>query len=90
MNPTRPKNQKFVDSGRTYRLKKGLNMAKKSIFHGFLPINRHKIDQETQKFQNLKILGIWDPTTPKKLIFINRSRIYGQKQGLKITKNLID
>ena len=56
MNPTRPKNLKSVDSGPTYRLKKGLDLANKSIFHGFLPIYRLKIDPETQKFQNVKKL----------------------------------
>ena len=90
LNPTKSKKLKSVNSGLTYRLKKGLNLAKKSIFHVFLPINRHKFDLETQKFQNVKKLWFWDPTTPKKLILINRGRIYGQKQGLKITKNLID
>ena len=90
LNPTKSKKLKSVNSALTYRLKKGLNLAKKSIFHGFLPINRHKIDPETQNFQNLKKYLIWDPMTPKIFIFINRGRSYGQKQGLKITKNLID
>ena len=89
-NPTRSKHSKSVDSGLTYRLKKGLDLAKKSIFDGFWPITQSKIDPETQNFQNLKKYLIWDPMTPKIFIFINRGRSYGQKQGLKITKNLID
>ena len=84
----RPKNPKFVDCGPTYRLKKGLHLAKKSIFDGFWPITQPKMYLETQKFQNLKKYSIWDPMTPKKVIFINRGRIYGLKQGLKIAKNI--
>ena len=63
-------------------------MAKKSIFDGFWPITQPKMYLETQKFQNLKKYSIWDPMTPKKVIFINRGRIYGLKQGLKIAKNI--
>ena len=63
-------------------------MAKKSIFDGFWPITQSKMDLETKKFQNLKNYQIWDPMTPKKLILINRGRIYGQKHWLKIVKNL--
>ena len=81
MNPKRPKNPKSVDSGPTYRLKKGLHLAKKSIFDGFWPITQSKMDLETKKFQNLKNYQIWDPRTQKIFIFINRGRMYGLKQG---------
>ena len=69
MNSTRPKNPKSVDSGPIYRLKKELNLAKKSIFHGFLPMYQLKIDLETQKFQNVKKTGNLGPNDTKKVNF---------------------
>ena len=52
------KNQKSVNSGMSYELKKTYNFGEKPVFNGFLLIDGTKIDLQPRNFQKLKILQL--------------------------------